>query len=196
MRVIAGTFRSRILQAPAGTATRPTSDRLRETLFNILGPRTVGARFADLYAGSGAVGVEALSRGATDVLFAETHRPAIESIRRNLTALGITAGFTLKTSGTAAALQSPAATFDIVFLDPPYEAADEYTRTLTTLGTASLLSPNALVIAEHSRKTPLSESYGHLTRTRTLQQGDAALSFFTPAGEKVFRAATINLHEA
>ncbi len=184
MRVIAGTYRSRILKAPAGTSTRPTSDRLRETLFNVLATRIAGAHFADLYAGSGAVGIEALSRNASHVFFAENHRPALDSMRANLRALGITAGITINSAGTADLLGRAATPFDIVFLDPPYDETLEYTRTLTTLGsTATLLSPNALVIAEHSRKAPLNESYGHLTRTRTLLQGDAALSFFTPASK-------------
>ncbi len=179
MRVIAGTFRSRLLQAPPGTATRPTSDRLRETLFNIIATRIPGARFADLYAGSGAVGIEALSRGATHVAFAEKSRPALESIRANLRALAITAAFTLDPAGTATLLQGTTTPFDVVFLDPPYDEALEYTRTLTTLGDdPKLLQPDALVIAEHSSKVNLAQAYGVLHHTRTLRQGDAALSFF------------------
>ena len=99
MRVIAGEFRSRLLQAPKGTATRPTSDRLRETIFNILGPRVVGARFVDLYAGSGAVGIEAISRGAEFVLFAEREKPAVAAIRANLAALKIGGGYALEDRG-------------------------------------------------------------------------------------------------
>ena len=179
MRVIAGTYRSRILKAPAGTDTRPTSDRLRETLFNVIATRIVGAQFADLYAGSGAVGIEALSRNASHVSFAEIQRPALESIRANLRALGIHTGFTVNAAGTGDLLQRTTTPFDIVFLDPPYDDALEYTRTLTTLGTDQrLLHPNSLVVAEHARKTDLAPTYGRLTRTRILSQGDAALSFF------------------
>ncbi len=187
MRVIAGTFRSRILQTPRGTATRPTSDRLRETLFNVLSPRIAGARFADLYAGSGAVGIEALSRDAAHVYFAETSRPALESLRANLRTLGVAAATTVNAAGTAALLQqltAPlgaqfAAPLDIVFLDPPYDQASEYVRTLTALGADdSVLSADALVVAEHARKSPLADVYGRLHRTRTLLQGDAALSFY------------------
>ncbi len=99
MRVIAGTFRSRQLVAPRGMQTRPTSDRLRETLFNILAPRLEGSRFVDLYAGTGAVGIEALSRGASHVWFAENSEPALASLRQNLSALRVTRGFTVEDRG-------------------------------------------------------------------------------------------------
>ncbi|MGI4758041.1 MAG: 16S rRNA (guanine(966)-N(2))-methyltransferase RsmD [Janthinobacterium lividum] len=190
MRVIAGTFRSRPLQAPRGTSTRPTSDRLRETLFNVLGARVPGARFLDLYAGSGAVGIEAISRGAAEVIFAEKHAPALAAIRANLRTLSIRAGFQVDAGGTATLLKrlgvealakSDFAPFDLVFLDPPYDDADEYRRTLTTLGEAVFLHPGALVIAEHTRKQPLLDRYGNLARTRTLLQGDASLSFYAPS---------------
>src|SRR5579872_3722848 len=95
MRVIGGTLRRRTLEAPAGRATRPTSDRLRETLFNVLAPRIEGARFLDLYAGSGAVGIEALSRGAADVVFVERAAPALKVLRANLARLGLTQGFSI-----------------------------------------------------------------------------------------------------
>lgn len=218
MRVIAGTFRSRLLQAPRGLATRPTSDRLRETLFNVLGPRVEGCRFADLYAGSGAVGIEALSRGAAVVYFAEKAPAALNSIRSNLRLLGIRGGADVETGGTAALLrrldavrnarnvpsQATAAdaaahdgvvpdadsqtvangVLDIVFLDPPYEAAEEYRKTLTTLGTGALLQRDAVVVAEHTRRDSLLERYGALRLTRTLLQGDAALSFYDVARQE------------
>jgi len=184
MRVIAGTYRSRILTAPKGTETRPTSDRLRETLFNILAPRLEGCRFVDLYAGTGAVGIEAISRGATHVWFAENSEPAMASIRANFAALKIARGFTLEERGVGAMLQrlgKTAQLMDIVYLDPPYEAADEYEGTLNFLGSVrgrSLLTPDALVIAEHSSKSPLAARYGALHQTRTKKQGEATLSFY------------------
>ena len=184
MRIIAGTYRSRILTAPKGTETRPTSDRLRETLFNILAPRLEGCRFVDLYAGTGAVGIEAISRGATHVWFAENSEPAMASVRANLAALKITRGFTLEERGVGAMLQrlgKVAQLMDIVYLDPPYEAADEYEGTLNFLGSVrgrTLLTPDALVIAEHSSKSPLAARYGALHQTRTKKQGEAALSFY------------------
>ncbi|NYF79426.1 16S rRNA (guanine(966)-N(2))-methyltransferase RsmD [Granulicella arctica] len=184
MRVIAGTYRSRILTAPKGTETRPTSDRLRETLFNVLSPRLEGCRFIDLYAGTGAVGIEAISRGAAHVWFSENGPAAITALRTNLAALKITRGFTLEDRGTGALLQrlgKLGQLIDLLYLDPPYEAEAEYEATLNFLGSArgrAALSPDALVIAEHSSKSKLSARYGSLHHTRTKKQGEAALSFF------------------
>jgi 16S rRNA (guanine(966)-N(2))-methyltransferase RsmD len=192
MRVIAGMYRSRQLIAPPGDRTRPTSDRLRETLFNILAPRIEGSRFADLYAGTGAVGIEALSRGATHVWFAEKADPPLAAIRANLKALKIMRGFTLEERGTGALLErfvkaaqksevgSPPL-LDLVYLDPPWEAEIEYANSLHLLGSArgsATLAPGALVVTEHSSKSPLPVRFGELVQTRTLKQGDAALSFY------------------
>lgn len=184
MRVIAGTYRSRSLVAPRGLQTRPTSDRLRETLFNILASRVEGSRFVDLYAGTGAVGIEALSRGATQVWFAENAEPALASLRQNLAALKISRGFTLDNRGVGGMLQRLSKLplpVDLVYLDPPYEAEDEYTGTLNFFGSArgrAILAPDALVIAEHSSKSKLASRYGGLEHTRLSKQGDAAFSFF------------------
>jgi 16S rRNA (guanine966-N2)-methyltransferase len=188
MRVIAGEFRSRLLQAPRGVATRPTSDRLRETLFNVLetgglGPGVEGSRFVDLYAGSGAVGIEAISRGAEFVWFAEDARPAAAAIRANLSALKIAGGFALEDRGVGKLLQSLVAkerAAEIVFLDPPYEDAEEYESTLKFLARnhAAVLADGAVVVAEHARKQPLEARYSVLERRRVLEQGDAALSFY------------------
>ena len=192
MRIIAGEYRSRTLEAPAGLATRPTSDRLRETLFNVLAPRMEGAIFLDLYAGSGAVGMEALSRGAASADFVERAPAAVAVLRKNLARLGIMEDFQVHTSGvgvwlrrvgrSSGSAQKPGLprVFDLVFLDPPYEAVEEYAATLGLLGGGSveLLAPGALVIAEHRRKERLGERYGELGRTRLLEQGDAGLSFY------------------
>src|ERR1700684_1624369 len=105
MRVIGGTYRSRRLIAPRGLATRPSSDRLRETLFNVLAPRIEGAIFLDLYAGSGAVGIEALSRGAAQAIFIEKAEPALHAIRTNLAALGIKDNYALEARTVSAALK-------------------------------------------------------------------------------------------
>jgi 16S rRNA (guanine966-N2)-methyltransferase len=189
MRVIAGTYRSRQLLAPRGMQTRPTSDRLRETLFNVLAPRLPGCRFVDLYAGTGAVGVEALSRGAAHVWFAENAEPALASLRQNLAALKISRDFTLEDRGTGAMLQRLSKLqhpIDLVYLDPPYEAEDEYSGTLNFFGSVrgrAILAPHALVIAEHGSKAKLAMRYGVLEHTRLLKQGDAALSFFALAAE-------------
>lgn len=188
MRVISGQYRSRVLIAPRGRDTRPTSDRLRETLFNVLAPRIEGAVFVDLYAGSGAVGIEALSRGAVETVFVEWAEAALKAIRANLATLGIPGGNALEPRGVPAALKRLASSgrvADIVFLDPPYERADEYEAALKLLGgeCAGLLSPSAVVVAEHAKKSDREERYGKLLRYRTLKQGDAALSFYRIDGD-------------
>ena len=175
-------YRSRRLLAPVGMATRPTSDKLRETLFNVLGTRVAGSRFADLYAGSGAVGLEALSRGAAFCCFAEKSREAVAAIRANVAALkvpasewGLEGRGVSRVLGEASGFGQP---WNLVFLDPPYEAAEEYSATLAALGGGGLLAEGALVVAEHARKASLPASVGVLERTRVLEQGDAALSFY------------------
>jgi 16S rRNA (guanine966-N2)-methyltransferase len=185
MRVIAGTLRRRTLEAPPGMATRPTSDRLRETLFNVLAPRIEGARFLDLYAGSGAVGIEAASRGAERVVLVERAAGALKILRANLESLGLRGGVRVEAVSVAAFLkkvrpESAGFAFDVVFMDPPYEAEDEYALALGLLGgdASRLLATDGLVIAEHRRKEKLGERYGLLERTRVLEQGDAALSFY------------------
>jgi 16S rRNA (guanine966-N2)-methyltransferase len=189
MRVIAGTYRSRILKSLKGLALRPTSDRLRETLFNVLGPAIAGARFLDVFAGTGAVGIEALSRGAAEVVFIENHPPAVALIRKNLESLGIRSGATVLGTDALRGLEKLAAMraakytedsppFDFVFLDPPYVAAEEYERVLRFLGATPFLAAGSVVIAEHHKKFDLPAHAGSLTRFRALKQGDAALSFY------------------
>ena len=189
MRVIAGTYRSRILKSLKGLALRPTSDRLRETLFNVLAPNIAGSRFVDLYAGTGAIGIEALSRGAAEVIFIENHAPAVTLIRRNLESLGINTGTTVLAVDAlrglamlAARKNSGAPAFDHIFLDPPYPAAEDYSRVLEFLGAADLLATGGIVIAEHRRNFDLLEEPAALKRFRVLRQGDAALSFYRLSG--------------
>jgi len=173
MRVIGGEFRSRVLKSVPGLDVRPTPDRLRESLFNILAPRIAGVVFADLYAGSGAVGIEALSRGASRVVFVEPNRAAVNVIRQNLKALDIETR-TQVLQGRATALLGGIRA-DIVFLDPPYELTAEYETALTKLGA----QPPKLVIAQHSVRLKLAESFGALRQTRALRQGDNCLSFYS-----------------
>ncbi|MGH9804250.1 MAG: 16S rRNA (guanine(966)-N(2))-methyltransferase RsmD [Candidatus Acidiferrales bacterium] len=185
MRVIAGEFKSRRLKTLAGLKTRPTSDRLRETLFNVLGARVAGSVFADCYAGSGAVGIEALSRGAEWVYFLENTRAAVRVIEANLKSLEVKGGFEILPHDAVAGLrhlEQREVRLDVVFLDPPYRAAEEYERVLNYLGASSVLAPDAVVIAEHHPKQPLAERYGKLIRTRELRQGNAVLSFFSLSG--------------
>jgi len=178
-----------MLVAPRGMETRPTSDRLRETLFNILALRVEGCRFVDLYAGTGAVGIEALSRGAANVWFAENAAPALAAIRQNLAALKIGGGFTVEDRGVGAMLQRLGKLkepVDLVYVDPPYEAEAEYEGTLQFFGSArgrAVLAADGLVIAEHSSKKKLAVRYGALEHRRLVKQGDAALSFFGFAEE-------------
>jgi 16S rRNA (guanine966-N2)-methyltransferase len=172
MRVIAGEFRSRRLKTLPGLATRPTPDRLREALFNVLAPLIEGCVFLDAYAGTGAVGIEALSRGARRCVFVEKNRAAVEVIRENLASLGIENRAEVYTGKALAVLERLAT--DIAFLDPPYEMEKEYQAALNALGT----SANKVVIVQHSSRTALQEEYGHLRRYRVLKQGDNSLSFY------------------
>jgi len=185
MRVIAGTYRSRILKSLKGLVLRPTSDKLRETLFNVLGTGVAGSRFVDLFAGTGAIGIEALSRGAAEVVFIENHAPAANLIRKNLESLEVRSGATVLAVDALRGLDMLATrhrpgdpAFDFIFLDPPYAAAGDYARVLRFLGAAAFLAPGGMVIAEHRHKFDLPESSQYLKRFRVLKQGDAALSFF------------------
>jgi 16S rRNA (guanine(966)-N(2))-methyltransferase RsmD len=177
MRVIAGEFRSRRLKSIPGDATRPTPDRLRETLFNILAPHVQGAAFVDAYAGTGAVGIEALSRGARHAWFLEKNRTALQAIRENLASLKlepratVVGGPALLTLGGDLACRRAG----IVFLDPPYSLESEYAGALHLLSE----TPPPLTIIQHSVRFTLPETQGGLTRTRLLKQGDNALSFYT-----------------
>jgi 16S rRNA (guanine(966)-N(2))-methyltransferase RsmD len=185
MRIIAGTYRSRILKSLKGIALRPTSDYMRETLFNVLGPAVEGSRFLDIFAGTGAIGIEALSRGAVEAVFIENHAPAVTLIRKNLESLGIHSGATVLPLDAAKALDKLQAQhkpqdagLDFVYVDPPYADAEQYDRVLHILGSALFLSPQAKIIAEHRRTADLAEQFGALGRFRVLRQGDAALSFY------------------
>ena len=176
MRVIGGEFRSRALKSLPGLDVRPTPDRLREALFNVLAPRIEGIVFADVYAGTGAVGIEALSRGASRAIFIEQSRPAVEVIRENLRSLGIEERAQVR-HGRATAILPQLQRVEIVFVDPPYRLESEYERALTILGQTSA----PLVIAQHATRFELAESYGTLRRQRSLKQGDNTLSFYETA---------------
>jgi 16S rRNA (guanine(966)-N(2))-methyltransferase RsmD len=174
MRVIAGEFRSRRLLSVPGIETRPTSDRLRETLFNILGNAVENSLFVDGYAGTGAIGIEALSRGARAAVFIEKDRKALEILQKNLETLGITARSRVIQGSAHLYLRGTEG--DIVFLDPPYTKEREYTASLDVLSA----QPPKLTVVQHSIRLKLEDSYGPLRRTRVVRQGDNALSFYRP----------------
>jgi 16S rRNA (guanine966-N2)-methyltransferase len=176
MRVIAGTLKGRQLRTPDWPGLRPTSDRLRETLFNVLAPRIDGARFLDAYAGTGAVGIEALSRGASHVTFVEQDRRAQRLIEENLARCGVNDRYAIIRAGFADAVQRLRDPFHILFLDPPYGAA-ELIQALQT--TAPLVTGDALLIVEHAKRDKAPDRTAGLTRRRELLSGDSALSFFS-----------------
>ena len=193
MRVIAGKLRSRPLQSLRGMDLRPTSDRLRETLFNVLAAGDPSAFdgnvWLDLCAGTGAVGIEALSRGAAKVYFVESSAPAASLIRRNLDSLGLSssaagsdkADFEVLNQDVTRALRNLEArdvTADFIFLDPPYRLQKIYQETLTQLAQSRILKPQGTVIAEHERRFDPGDGLPPLLRYRQLEQGDTALSFY------------------
>jgi 16S rRNA (guanine966-N2)-methyltransferase len=185
MRIIAGKFRSRQLKSLKGLALRPTSDMLRETLFNILGPRVEGSRFLDLFAGTGALGIEAISRGAISAVFVENHPAAVRLIRENLASLEINVEARIIASSVSPALEKlqkeRVSVFNFIFLDPPYNNEKDYEATFRSLENSSLIAESTIVIAEHHKSFELPASRGQFERVRVLRQGGAALSFYRPS---------------
>jgi 16S rRNA (guanine(966)-N(2))-methyltransferase RsmD len=181
LRVIAGTLKGRRLKAPTWDGVRPTSDKLRETLFNILAPRIGGARFLDGYAGTGAVGIEALSRGAKAVTFVEHDRRAETLIAENLAHCGVEHGYAIIRSTVARAIDQldaaafgPYELFDIVWFDPPYDEQPD--AVLEAAGV--LIAPGGLLVLEHARRRQVPETAGRLMRVRQVASGDSALAFY------------------
>lgn len=185
MRIIAGKFRSRQLKSLPGMDTRPTSDKLRETLFNVLtagNPEALAESvWLDVFAGTGAVGIEALSRGARMVYFVESSAKAAAVIRANLKALGIDEGFEVQEREAGRALRlldAQAIRADYVFVDPPYRMHEAYEEVLGVLAQSQMVRPETAIIAEHDKRFDPGETIGALARTRVLKQGDATLSFY------------------
>jgi 16S rRNA (guanine966-N2)-methyltransferase len=181
MRVIAGKYRSRRLKGPGALRLRPTSDRLRETLFNVLGPAIADSYFVDLFAGTGAVGIEAISRGARDAFFVESDAQAARLIRDNLKSLDILRGAEVIEADTVRGLEKLAGRrliADFIFLDPPYENTHEYFKVLEFLDASHLIAPRGIVIVEHFSKMELPERLDRLECSREIEQGDALLSFY------------------
>jgi 16S rRNA (guanine966-N2)-methyltransferase len=180
VRVIGGVYKGRRLGPPAWEGLRPTSDRLRETLFNILAPRIAGARVLDGYAGTGAVGIESLSRGAASVTFVEQDRRAQALIAANLAHCGIAEGYAIIRDSAERALNelhARGAAFDLILLDPPYGDNDT-SITAILAQSAALLAPDGLLVLEHARRRPLLPPAGPLVQTRTVAAGDSALTFY------------------
>jgi 16S rRNA (guanine(966)-N(2))-methyltransferase RsmD len=175
MRVIAGSLKGRRLKAPTWTGLRPTSDKLRETLFNILARRIVGARVLDGYAGTGAIGIEALSRGAAHVTFVDNDRRAQALVAENLSHCGVADGYAIIRASVGRALADlHADPFDIMIFDPPYDMAPD-----ADLARADArLAAGGVLVLEHARRTMSPDCLGELTRTRELTSGDSALSFY------------------
>ncbi len=182
MRIVAGSLKGRRLDGPTWDGLRPTSDSLRETLFNVLGPTLDGARVLDIFAGTGAVGIEALSRGAASVTFIEQDLRAISLLKRNIAHAGVENVCVIIRDDfmkPRAQRIDPQTRFDLVFLDPPYEIVGIDTALASA---AARTVPGGRVIVEHSRRRTLREAVFGATRYRILEAGDSALSFYT-AGE-------------
>lgn len=182
MRIISGKFRSRPLKTPQGLDVRPSSDRLRETLFNVLSAShpLEGSRWIDLFAGTGAVGIEALSRGASYVYFSEKVRKVARITTENLETLEVADQAEIVIADALAALRQweGSEPVDFVFLDPPYREEGAYLGALRVLDESPLLKPTAIVIAEHTKHFDPGDGVGELRRYRSLKQGDAVLSFY------------------
>jgi 16S rRNA (guanine966-N2)-methyltransferase len=184
MRIIAGRFKGRRLVTPKGNLTRPTADQVRLALMDTLMPWLPQARFLDLFAGAGGVGLEALSRGAAHATFVERDARAVAALRANVDTLGV-AGLTRVVRGDAVAeldrLARAGERFTVVFLDPPYEAGAVDT-TLARLGAADVTAPGALVIAQHFTKRAPASTVGALSAFRTRRFGETTLTFFRSGG--------------
>lgn len=185
MRIIGGSLGGRRIEAPPGSLVRPTSDRVREAIFNILGPPGPGARVLDAFAGAGSLGLEALSRGADGAVFIDSARASIRCLERNIQALaGLAGRARVRCADTPALLRrwrdSPAReqAFDWVFIDPPYKG-DLAATVLEILGDGALLAPDAVVIVEHDRRNPPGQRYGSLSRSDQRRYGDTCVSFYS-----------------
>ncbi len=183
MRIISGSAGGRRLRAPSGKTTRPTSDRVREAVFSILGPPPSGCRVLDLFAGSGGLGLESLSRGAQRVIFVDQNKEAQLALRHNIGELGFgDASEIHKTDALRmlAQLERGQQRFHWIFLDPPY-ATDLAEQSLAFIGNSALLCDShqdGVLIVEHDKRDDLGEAYGCLLKTQTRRYGDTCVSFY------------------
>jgi 16S rRNA (guanine(966)-N(2))-methyltransferase RsmD len=180
LRIIAGIAKGRRLKVGTGWEIRPTPAKIREALFNILGSEIRGSYFLDLFAGSGAIGIEALSRGASRVIFVDKFTRAIRLIQHNLSLCGFKQGvdlYHLDVFRALAKMQAEREKFDFIFLDPPYRT-DLVARTLETLNRLDIFQPGGKVIAEHPSRESLPAEYDKLMLRGVYRFGDTALSFY------------------
>jgi 16S rRNA (guanine(966)-N(2))-methyltransferase RsmD len=183
VRIISGEFRGRRLKSPRGGDLRPTSDRLKETLFNILGPEISGSIFLDVFAGTGAIGLEALSRGALAAVFVESSKEAVQLIRQNIELCGIASRCRILPGDVFTLLRTLAResfTADVAFLDPPYHWGP-YRDLLETLFRTGIARPGSRVVIEHHRKAALPEAGEGFRCVRVVRQSDKCLSFYQAA---------------
>lgn len=185
MRIIAGLYRGRKIRTLSGLQLRPTPDRLRQSLFDVLGSSIEGSIFIDAYAGSGAVGIEAISRGARQAFLVEENPAACRVIQENLASLDIGSQAEVLRSNAITglrALEQRGIRTDFCFLDPPYESRSEYTRALRRVGKGGLIQPTGWVIVQHSKREQLEDEVERLKRVRILTQGSNAISFYRETG--------------
>jgi len=179
MRVTGGIGRGRRLKVPAGAQVRPTSDKVKQALFNILGDKVEGGAFLDLFAGAGGIGIEALSRGAGRVVFVDAAKSSLAAVKQNIEQLGFGERAEVVLSKAESFLKRPAGPFDLVFLDPPY--AEEMQPLLEMVAGAGILKPHSIVIAEHFKKQVSPERAGTLALYREARYGDTVLAFYRAA---------------
>ncbi len=182
MRVTSGTGRGRRLKVPSGSRVRPTSDKVKQALFNILGDRVIDAEFLDLFAGAGGIGLEALSRGAGRVVFVDSSRESIDAVKHNVELTDFSSRAQTVLSKVESFLRKQSRPFDIVFLDPPYAA--ELQPLLELIAAAGVAKTDGIVIAEHFKKQPSSEKAGSLSLYREARYGDTVLAFYKNSGQQ------------
>ncbi len=176
MRVTGGSGKGRRLKVPAGSRVRPTSDKVKQALFNILGDKVADAVFLDLFAGTGGIGIEALSRGAEKVFFVDDSRDSLQTVRKNIEQTGFTAQAEVVASHAEKYLKKSPVLCDIIFLDPPYTY--DQGALLAAVAESAVLKPDSIVVSEHFKKQPSPERVGVLKLYREAQYGDTVLAFY------------------
>jgi len=177
MRIVGGSLGGRRLKAPAGRATRPTPERVREALFSILGPPPMGARVLDAFGGAGSLGLEGLSRGAGELVVVDSSRDAIRCIRDNVKTLGVGKATRIHQGDSLRVIAKLTGVFDWIFVDPPY-GSDLAARLLELLASSAVVGPETVIVVEHDRRNVPAADFGSLRRTDRRRYGDTELSFY------------------